>query len=117
MLQLGQIMDNTYMREKILFWCLIALNALDVFLTSQILLMGGVEANPVVNAFITSFDHVGMVYIKGPFLLILGITLYFFWDRLSNKFRQSMLNILMLLNVAFIALNSYSFGIYSVLHT
>lgn len=108
-------MDNNYMREKILFWCLVTLNAFDVFLTSQILTLGGVEANPVVNAFILSLGHVGMIYFKVPFLTILGITLYFFWDTLREKFRRAMLNILMLLNVVFIAVNSYSLGIYSML--
>ncbi len=100
------------MREKILFWCLVTLNALDVFLTSQILTNGGVEANPIVNAFILTFGHVGMIYIKGPFLLIFGITLYFFWDQLKDKFQTGVRHILVALNIAFIALNSYSFGIY-----
>ena len=98
---------------KTLFWCLVALNLTDFWLTSLILDSGGIEYNPYVNWFIEKFGHIGIIYAKAPFLIALGIVVYGFWDHVRPKMQDSMHNIILLVIGAFICLNLYSLGLYA----
>jgi len=100
---------------KILYWCLVALNLADFWLTSLILTRGGSEANPYVAWFIEQFGHIGIIYAKAPFLLILGIIIYGFWDHIRPSVQESMHNIILLVVGAFILLNLYSLGLYATM--
>lgn len=97
---------------KILFWCLVALNLIDFWLTSLILNYGGEEFNPYVAWYIEQFGHIGIIYAKVPFIIILGVIIYGFWNRIRPMVQESAHSVLLLVVGAFIILNLYSLGLY-----
>lgn len=98
---------------KILFWCLVALNLTDFWLTSLILNSGGEELNPGVAWFIETFGHVGIIYAKVPCIVILGVIIYGFWNRIRPVAQEVLHNILLFVIGVFICLNLYSLGLYA----
>lgn len=44
--------------------------------------------NPIPNWFIEQFGTIGILYLKIPFLILLGYAIYFRWGELSEKFRK-----------------------------
>lgn len=96
----------------VLFWLLVALNWLDFWLTSQILLNGGVEANPIVDYFIHLFGNVGIIAAKAPALALVGLLVHVLWDKINEKWQGILHRCLHLLCWLFITLNAYSTGIY-----
>ena len=64
------------MSHIILYICLLVLNVADYVITTMILRYGGVEENPIQLYMIDTFGNIGMLYLKMPLLVILGIILY-----------------------------------------
>ena len=100
---------------KILFWCLVALNLTDFWLTALIIKNGGSEANPIVNWFIEQYGIFGIVLFKAPFLLILGYAIYFTWDKLSATFLKIVEPGICAIVGMYIILNLYSLGLYALM--
>ena len=98
---------------KIIFWCLVALNLTDFWLTSLILKNGGLEANPIMRWFIDQYGIYGILVFKLPFLMILGYSIYFLWDKLSVPFAKvAEWSICGVVGI-YILLNLYSLGLYA----
>ncbi len=58
------------------YW--IALNAIDALLTGLAILLGAVEANPILNLFAFRLGHPGMLFVKVLFAIAMGGIL---WER------------------------------------
>jgi len=99
------------MNEKALFWVLVALNSLDVLLTTLIIMNGGSEANPYMQLFIDQFSYYGLVIAKFPPIAILGIVIHFRWDQLRESWQRSVRRILFALNIAFSTIILYSVAV------
>ena len=107
----GHSLDNNDMNEKAIFWCLVALNSLDVLLTTLIIMDGGSEANPYMRLFIEQFSYYGIVIAKFPPLAILGIVIHFRWDQLRPSWQNSVKRILFALNLVFTCVIIYSVAV------
>ncbi len=101
------------MMLKILFWMLVALNLTDFWLTTLILKHGGAEVNPLQAWFIDTFGNMGILVFKAPFLLILGYSVYFMWDKLSESFAKLAEGAIWGVVGIYILLNLYSLGLYA----
>jgi len=95
------------MDKKALFWVLVMLNLLDVWLTSQILNLGGRELNPIMIFFIDQFGHIGLIIGKFP-IVILGVVIYFYWDKVRKHIQEGTMTFLRTVNYLFVAVNSWS---------
>ena len=71
------------------YW--IGLNAIDALLTGLAIVLGSVEANPVLNLFASHMGNPGMLYVKVLFAIALGGVL---WERRKVRILTGM-NILM----------------------
>ena len=101
------------MNEKFLFWCLVALNSLDVLLTTLVLAAGGSEANPYMQLYIDQFGYAGLTIAKFPPLAILGLVIHFRWDKLRPSWQNSVRRILFAMNICFTGIILYSLFVLS----
>ena len=72
-----------------LFVLLFVLNIFDYLATDIILILGGIEANPLQARMIASYGPIGIMYLKTPFLVALGLMLLL-WDRYTVSAKRSM---------------------------
>ncbi len=77
----------------------------------MLLTLGGEEANPWVDLFITYFGHIGILIPKTFALVPLGIVVYRFWDSLKPTWQRGITNILYGITAGFVLVNCYSFGL------
>lgn len=97
---------------KVFFWVLVLLNLTDYWFTTLIIKVGGWEANPLQSWFVSTFDTYGILVLKAPFLLVLGYSIYFLWDKLSDSFARYAEWGVYASAVVYLVLNLYSLGLY-----
>lgn len=103
------------MNEKILFWGLVALNGLDILLTTLILIAGGSEANPLIQLYIDQLGYVGITIAKIPPLVLLGFMIHTRWNQIRPQFQTVIRWVLLAMNIVFAGVAVYSVTLLALL--